>query len=52
MKYKNCGVIATKAIFIQDNILDMCGDDSIPPLTVIEGAIVDVPNMQKELFDP
>ena len=51
MKYKNCGVIATKHFFIKEDEVDKYGDDLIPQLTVLEGTITSVPNMQKQLLD-
>ena len=51
MKYKNCGVIATKHFFIKEDEVDKYGGDLIPPLTVLEGTITAVPNMQTQLLD-
>ena len=36
MKYKNCGVIANKAIFLKDEAFDNYGDDIIPELTALK----------------
>ena len=51
MKYKNCGVLATKIFFLKDEVVDSYGNDLIPPLMTLEGTITAVPNMQKQLFD-
>ena len=51
MKYKNCGVLATKIFFLKDEVVDNYGDDRIPPLMTLEGTTTAVPNMQKQLSD-
>ena len=53
MKYKNKNdrVSATKAIFLKDEVFYNYGYDIIHPLNALEGTIVAVPNIQKELFD-
>ena len=51
MKYKNRGVISTKAILIKDSSLEEYGDDIILPLTVLEGTIVAVCYLQNEFFN-
>ena len=51
MKFKNCGVLATKNFFIKDDEVDKHSDDLLPPLTALEGTITAVPNMQKKLLN-
>jgi len=40
MKYKNCGVIAIKEIFLDYYVFDNYGDAVIPSLTALEDTIV------------
>jgi hypothetical protein len=39
MKFKNCGVIATKAIFLKDQVSTTYGDDIIPTWIGLQGTI-------------
>lgn len=48
MKYKNCGVIGTKHVFINVDEVGKYDNNIILSLTVLEGAITAVSLMQKQ----